>query len=1722
LGFVGRVDRQVKVRGFRVELGEVEGVLRGCVGVGDVVVVLLGGILTAYLTGERTATADIRAQLRRKLPEAAIPSRIGWLDSLPTNVSGKVDYNALPPLDEEESNDAEHVPPDGHVERILAGVWQTVLRRQRIGRYDNFFDVGGDSILSLLIVSKAAAEGVTLSVRQMLDHPTIAALSRVVTRSGSGSETLGVVRAPLTPIQSWLLDQGMAGLSHWNMARVLALPGTPQVAWVRDALAYVCQRHGALRSRFVTSDNDRHQYISPLAHQPVIEVVDVATEDEPVPAAVVDRLQTGLDLSYGPLLAAVLIRAASGATRLLLIIHHLVVDAVSWSMLAADIGAVLDARSRGAQLPSPRPVVSYLDWASRLAALAPTMVDEARWWTDAIPTEVPPLPVDTDVVRDLEADEQHRVIELDPPATAALLSASRKLRARLNELMLAAVAHAIASWAGRDDLLFDVEGHGREDVIDGLRIADSVGWFTTQFPLWLPGIGADVASALADVKNRYRDVPQHGIGFGVLRYHPQTAAELTALARPEILFNFLGDSDATGAGDVRITTERIAGCRDRNNVRPHRLVVDAEIADGRLRVRLAHGAAHLPSTVDQIGTLIHTALGTLTATAGEMTESWVPSDFPLAGLPAREIRRIGARHSGVADIVALTPTQEGLLFHTLLDPNRGMYVEQRAWTFDGEYEAAAWHTAWSGLTHHQVFRSLFVWEGVEHPVQVILDQAAVTIAEHDLTTLDPARQRDEVDRLLAEDQCRSIDLGAAPAMRVSVYRLAARRWMMVWTAHHLLLDGWSNAIVVAELFAGYSAAVAGTRVEVPERLPVQGFLSWRAANQVPDAADYWSEYLRGFEVATPLPLRAPAEPGSGFAEITIDLPDDLVGRLVEIARTYRLTLNSVVAGAWAMLLGRYADSDDVVFGAVSAGRPAELPGVDGMIGLCIVTLPTRARLEPDRPVLDWLSQLQDEQLRQRDYEQTPLSDIQDHSEVPRGKSLFDTLLVMENYPGVPDGLVSLADAGLTMLDEDIVSPASYRIRCCVIPHGRPRVMLGYYRDIVHADDVRHLGRQFVRLLAQFADRPDATLRDYSLVLPDVDPDPGSVLPAERYPTVPALVSAWVARTPTAIAVRQGATEWDYARLHQRVDELADVLRDAGVRPGCPVAVSGARTPGLVAGMLAVLRVDAVLVPVDPGLPRARQRAMSDAAGCRIGLVVGGSTDLDVPVIAVGADGAVVSTQPVRPPVVADYPSDVGYVMFTSGSSGTPKPVLGSHNGLSHFLVWQRDEFRIEPDDTVLQMTALSFDVVLRDVFLPLVSGATLVLPEKAEAWDADVVMNALRRERITVLHVVPTLAMSWLTHRSADTPVTDSLRTVFFAGEPLLAENVAAWRAVFGEEATLVNLYGPTETTLAACAWRVPSLPTSAVLPVGRPISGVQVLVLGPGGERQAIGQPGELVIRSPYRSHGYLGSSDDTFRHNHLATDAAADDKLYWTGDRGRLRPDGTVEYLGRDDGRIKLRGVMVDTNEVASVALRHPAVAGCTVVRGDDQFGEPTLIAYVVTHDARPDSHTSIRDHLRRTLPTVAVPSAFVTLDELPLLPSGKVNQVALPQPTFARSDEVGEYRGPSTALEERIADVWRTVMGLDRLGVTDDFFRMGGHSLIATRLVSRLRADLGVDLTMRDFFEHPTVAELAAWAAVAAPIADQRPTSDGNGRKELDAAYELLRALPEADRQRILGGR
>ncbi|SFB04749.1 non-ribosomal peptide synthase domain TIGR01720/amino acid adenylation domain-containing protein [Amycolatopsis marina] len=1667
LEFLGRADEQVKIRGFRVEPGEVEAAIAAHPGVADAVVVprvdgavrrLLGYVVSAGAGAGAPDPVEVRDFVRSRLPEYMVPAAVRVLDEFPHTSSGKVDRRALSAMSGPLSAESAYVAARSRIERQLAEIWAEVLGVDRVGVMDNFFELGGDSILSIQVVSRARRTGLVLSSKDMFLRQTIAALAPVV-RTGDfdGPDTdVAVGPVELTPVQRSFFEMCTVTPSHYNMSVLLDLADGVDVAALRSAIEAVVSWHDALEMRFERTEDGWRQHSS--GERSV--VIESAETLDP------ERVQAGLDLADGPLVRAVLV----GHDQLFLTIHHLVVDGVAWRVLLSDLTTAYEQVVAGRQVDLGVRTTSFRRWAGLLAEHARSggFDDERDYWDSIGP--VPDLPRDS-TGGNLESSARQVSVRLSAEDTDALLhKVPGVYRTQVNDLLMAALGRVLARWAGNERVLIGMEGHGREDLFAGTDLSRTVGWFTTVYPVALTvPTGQDVGESIKSVKQQLRDVPRRGIGHGALRHLTGTPPTTVP---PQISFNYLGRWNSGSDSLIRGRTWNIGTDRGPGNPRQFLLDVVGMVERDQLEFVWIYSAdIHNEDTVRRLGDELAAELRLIIEYCGRPgAGGCTPSDFPLAKLDQSAVDMVAGNGRTVEEIYPLTPIQSGMLFHWLINPDA--YLGQMAFTLDGVTGPERLGRAWQAVIDRTpILRTSLVWEGLAEPLQVVHNQVELPVTYLDWTGLSEEALGHAAEQYMAADRATGMNLSKAPLTRLTIARLSGNSVWVYCASHHLLLDGWSLFQVLVETFAVH----AGIPVtELAARQSFRYYVGWLAEQDRVQAEAHWRDVLAGLESPTPLPFdRAPAEShrskANARSELVLTTEDTM--KLAAFARGHHLTVNTVVQGAWALLLSRYSGERDVCFGTTVAGRPAGLPGAESIIGIFINTLPVRVGVDVDRPVVDWLRDIQARQVEGREYEFVALADMQTWSDMPAGTSLFDSIVVFENYP-VDDN--AAAEHGLRLRDLTTVEVGTYPLNLIAYAGDELSCTLVYDDDLFDVSTIERLGKHLRTVLDGIVACGDRRIAE----LPAVDAAERNKITVEwnktavSYPRdlcVHQVFEAEVRRDPDAPAVVFGDTVLTYRQLDDRANRLAHHLISLGVVRGTLVGLCVERGVELIVGILGVLKAGAAYVPLDPGYPADRLSFMLTDSAVPVVLTldrfVGRLPDTGAKLVRLNEE---LPESPSGPPDTGVTPDDLVYAMYTSGSTGKPRGARVKHRGVVR-LVKPGDYCPVGSGDVVAHCASISFDASTFEVWNGLLNGACLAI-RPPEMLTVDRIREFNSRHGVTNL-VLATGMFHELVDADAD--AFSGVRQLVVGGDVLSPVHCAKLTERM-PDLQVINVYGPTECTSITTVHLVDSNPAPDVkLPIGRPIANTTVYVLDDNQALVPVGAPGEIYIGGDGVGAGYI-NRPDLNAERFVPNPFVPDDMLYRTGDRARWLPDGTLDFLGRVDTQVKIRGFRIEPGEIEASLRLHPQVGEAVVVAHDDGTGIRRLTAYVVADGPEP-STADLREHTRRTLPEHMVPSTFLVLGQLPLTPNGKVDRRALPDPT-GQVEPTEPYEAPRTPAEETLAAIWSELLNVDAVGAHSSFFALGGDSILSIRAVSRVRDAFGVDLSPRDLFDHPTVSGLA----------------------------------------------
>ena len=1732
--FLGRADQQVKIRGHRIELGEVEAALNQASAqlehgtLHEVVVrakeIGRGKHLVAWVVLNEASNLDaLKEKVANSLPAYMVPSYWVCVDKLPLTPNGKVDHRALPEPEAERVHLAQSLP-QSDMEKALAEIWENLLGVTQVGVNDNFFALGGDSILSIQVASRAKRVGIHISTKQLFENQSIAELVKVAGQVESliAQQDALTTQVVLTPVQHWFYEQAFEQAQHWNMSLLLKpamalrddVSVQQAISNTEQAVQALVSQHDMLRAFYP----DAEQRYLPLDWQhPQMQrifSIETFTESDGDFAALLEKslqgAQSSLDLETGPLFRVIWIQIGD-AHRLLLLAHHLLIDGVSWRILLEDLALAMTQQAEGKAIDLGRKTTAFAHWGQRLWQFSQEASAQAQrpYWQTNNTRQTPLIQPDLlkpdqaveKAVENLAGHTQSLSMALSVAQTEQLLrEAPKAFQTEISDLLLTALVDTlnhIHQEQGHESKgqLIALESHGREHLGDQYDISRTLGWFTTLYPVFLQSVDNDDdwGAKIKATKQQVREIPLHGLTYGLLRYQQAHILETGDIsdvntdfkigAEPQISFNYLGQTGGLfqAAQGFQVAQESPGEERSARSHQPYLIdvagIIQSDEAGPQLQIMWRYSdqlfsadciqrwAEHYQKNVIA---LIDYCLQAHHA-------GRVPADFPLLSLSQQQVDSVLPLAREIESLYPLAPLQEGLWFHHKLSAGEVSYFEQQVVTLEGDLNLPVLQEAWQQVVaRHSIFRTAFVEVG---------DQAIQRLSKTVQVPVTHRLAKDiSLEALLREDRTRGFDFKQPPLMRINVRSADNNQHDMVWSFHHILLDGWSVTLVLGELLQIYQQLAADFTLNLPPAPPYQEYIQWLSEQDEQAAREFWQQSLAGFHAPTSLPGEGRIETGKHMTQelkptLTAVLPDALTDDLNAYAQAKQITLNTLFQGAWAYLLSAYSGEEDVVFGVTVAGRPAELSDIEQRVGLFINSLPLRAQLEGNAPISDWLQALQAHQIDARAYEYLPLFTIQSLSQVR--EELFKSLLVYENYP-VDE---ALADSSATMkiLGSQSVEETHYPMTVIVLPGKAFSVQITYDAQQFSAHQVKRLLSQLQHVLRQFIAQPlkeadpAPTLSSISLMQKDdlerIQQWNQTETPLSDTDTVLDLIQNRAVSLPVAVALDQAGEQLDYQTLNRNANQLAHFMLQQGLTKEGVVGIIAERGSLAVQAMLATLKAGGVILPIDPYYPPERISFMLQDA--EVAFVLSTQDCIDranwsesktIINLDNNSDWALQSKEN---PGLHIAQNQWAYLMYTSGSTGNPKGVQVEHRSLLNFCIWAVDYEGLGPEDRQSVMAGFSFDASFLEIFPPLTAGASLhfvpedikLSPETHMAWMSE---NA-------ITHAFMPTVMAEFFIQQAPTK-TLRLRSLTTGGDRLTQ------RPHQGLPYALYNAYGPSEATVVTTIDRVSAYEKHSPT-IGYPVHNTCVYVLDKMKRPVPMGVTGELYISGEGLARGYLNNPKIT-RERFTLVDIGANKKqrVYATGDLARYRETGELEFLGRIDLQIQVRGVRVELGEIEAQLIQLEGVNKAVVslisqVPGEN-LQQEGLVAYLHT-DNDIDSQ-ELRRRLAVKLPEAMVPKIFQAVESLPVTANGKIDRKNLPP--IVLPDAADTYVGPETQTEEKLVGIWQQVLGLDKISTRDDFFALGGHSLLATKVHNRLRDTFMLEIPLRTLFEVTTIKELA----------------------------------------------
>ncbi len=1047
------------------------------------------------------------------------------------------------------------------------------------------------------------------------------------------------------------------------------------------------------------------------------------------------------------------------------------------------------------------------------------------------------------------------------------------------------------------------------------------------------------------------------------------------------------------------------------------------------------------------------------------------------------MQNVNIRFTDIEATYRLSPIQEGMLLHTLLEPNAALFFQQMV-TPTPNLDADAYTQAWQKVVdRHPILRTSFHWEGVDKPYQAIHKKAELPVKILDWSNIGQFDMRQQIKEVLQHDRKLGFDLTKAPILRITLIHTGNNFYYVIKSHHHIILDGWSGGLILKEVQAFYRGI---RRRQLPNFQKPRSFgeyLEWLEKKDLTDAEKFWTENLRGIRVPTPLPgERSQVKKrttGVRFYSQKGAVSPGVFSALQRVAKRWRVTPSTVIHGIWALLLAIYSAEKHIIFGSTFSGRPAELNGVDSIPGVFINVLPVRVDIDEQKHLEEWFREVHEQILKIQQYEYSPLVQVQGWSSIQRGTPMFATLLVYNSAELYGSGQNKAkhkpSDEKNAIQDLTRKTPSNDPLILTVVAgDGLTLDLTADARRLDQGVLVRlldHLNVVVEKIIAN----PDGRLDNLLEVHPA---ERNKVLyewnqTEENYPRdlcLHQLIDQQAGLTPTKVAVVSDGQSLTYEELIRQSDCLAQRLIAAGIGSDQLVGVFLNRSSRMMVALLGILKAGGAYLPLDPAFPSDRLAYMLEDSGASV-LISEHSLEEFIPqhqaLLLFVEDESTKDILKIRAREAS--PSDLAYLLYTSGSTGRPKGVMVEHRHLVNFLWAMRTTPGLDSSDVLLAVTTLSFDIAMLELFLPLIVGASVEIVSREVASDATALAAAIFRSGATVMQATPT---TWRLLIASGWEGCQTLK-VLCGGEALTSDLA---RPLLPLVASLWNMYGPTETTIWSC---VQPIHDPEEILIGRPIANTFCYVLDKRLKPVAIGVDGELYIAGDGVVRGYHNRPDLTAKN--FMEDPFSEtqgSRMYRTGDLARWLPSGELKCLGRTDQQVKVRGYRIEMGEVEAALGDHPDVKQSAVDARPDPSGGLRLVGYIVPNGDSTPSVEAVRSFMSKLLPDYMIPAVFVPVTELPLTANLKVDRKALPDPDSNLLQTEREFVAPRNCKEKIIAEEWIRVLQVESVGVHDNFFNLGGHSLLATQVISRIQSRLDVKVPIPVLFEYPTVAGLAHW--------------------------------------------
>ncbi|GAA4279089.1 non-ribosomal peptide synthetase [Aquimarina mytili] len=1689
--FYGRIDEQVKISGHRIELKEIEATLSTYPEIKESVVAVKekdnNKILVAYyLSDSEVAIEKLKAHVGEKLPSYMLPMDYIRLESFPLTSNGKLDFKKLPEPNSLSAND--YHAPTTIVEKLLVKHWSDVLNVPVISITDNYFLIGGDSIKSIQISSKMRADGFEVSVQDIFRNPTIKTLAAVTKPLSTPIDQSTVTgEVVLSPIQKWFFDNSKTDQHHFNQSSLLAFDSkvTPQI--VQQIFSEILRHHDALRMVFKKEGVNIDQQNQEDNIKIDIEEYDLTSIKNPQEEFLyhANNLQSQIDLADGPLLKLGLFQTETGS-RLLIVIHHLVIDGISWRILLEDIDTLYRQILAGDSIKLPLKTDSFKTWSKTIKEYTNSEQYQKGklYWETQLRKESSTIKRDFPDGLNIHEYHNSEILELNQFDTKQLLTdAHAAYGTQINELLMSAFLLAVNKKFGLDNLCIDLEGHGREEIAAGINIGRTIGWFTSIYPVLLERNGEDVSNVVRNIKETLRAVPNKGIDYLIAQY--TDVAPLEQKSNAGISFNYLGQFESAYE-NLQILKENKGNEISLHMEQHYDWNVIGWVSEEKLKLELVYSTQqYKKETIASFIEVFKESLKDIINHCCQRNEvTLTPSDLTHNKLSIEDLDQIQSNLE-IDDVYTLSPTQEGMLFHSVLEPESKVYFDQKILSLKGNLNTIAVEKSMEALVkHHEVFRTVFLHKNLETPIQVVLKERKLDFIYKDIQEeCERLSIDDAVNLYITEDKSKGFNLSEDILMRVTLLKVQEEEYRMIWSHHHIVMDGWCTSILWNDFKNLYSGFTKNDPIQLESSPKYSQYIQWLEQLDKDASKEYWSTYLENYEHLASLPKRD--VDFNALKSYDLRSNKHLVSKektnvLQKISKNNAVTLSTIFQTIWGVVLAKYNNVDDVVFGNVVSGRTSEIAGIENIVGLFINTLPVRVRYDEEDTLETLLKKTQASAFESEPHHYHSLLDIQENSEL--GNGLFDHILVFENYP-ISENIKGVEDKknGFSVTDVDIFEQTNYDFNVIIIPGEEIQIQIDYNQNVYSQATIHQILSHFDNVLEQLVLDKDSRISKLKLV----SEEEKNVLQQKlnntqiNYPKDLNIVDLFlkqVDKNPKNIAIKFGDSAISYQELHEKSSKVACVLREFGVKNDSIIGLLMDRSIDTIIGMLGILKAGGAYLPIDINYPDDRKEYIIQDSRTSLILTTINFEDIH----KLKGDFQIQYIEHAFEKSIGDKdlavnnvsnPSDLCYVIYTSGTTGNPKGVMIEHRNVVRLFFNENPLFDFGSNDTWTMFHSHCFDFSVWEIYGALLFGGKLIIIPQLIAKDTKQYLDIVKQEGVTVLNQTPSAFYNLIQAELSCKETSLGLRYVIFGGEALNPRKLKSWKEKY-PNTKLINMFGITETTVHVTYKEITEHEIqNNISNIGKPISTLSTIILDKYQNLTPKGVIGELYVGGSGIARGYLNKPELT-AEKFIPNPYNPEEKLYRSGDLARILDSWELEYKGRIDHQIQLRGYRIELGEIENKILTHPKIEEA-VVTFKERAGDKYVLAYYKSADEL--DRNELRRFLLDKLPDYMIPSYFIALTEIPLTSNGKLNTKALPEPEL---EVIEASSKPKNEIQKELVEIWSGILEIEgeKIGIHSNFFDIGGNSLKLMKMVDKINATFNAEITVAQVFAYPEISMLA----------------------------------------------